>query len=99
MLELIKALNTRLGITIVMVLHDINQAARYSRRLVVLKDGNIYKTGTPEEIITEELVDEVFDVKVRVFNDPENNCPYFIPVSRNYEVTQEFDAYKCCTRI
>lgn len=80
-LELVKSLNSQLGITVVMVLHDINQAARFSREIIVLKDGRVYKRGRPEEIVTEEVMEEVFNVKVRVFRDHENNCPYFIPVS------------------
>lgn len=88
-LELVKNLNVRLGITIAMVLHDINQAARYSGKIVALKDGKIYKSGTPEEMITESLLQEVFRVKVRVFNDPETGCPYFIPVSGSCDLLRD----------
>ncbi|KPU43385.1 putative siderophore transport system ATP-binding protein YusV [Oxobacter pfennigii] len=93
-LELVKALNSILGITIVMVLHDINQAARYSKHMVVLKDGNVYRSGTPEEIVTEKVLEEVFNIKVRVFSDPDNNCPYFIPVRGNSECAAALDLYK-----
>ena len=84
-LELIKSLNAQLGITIVMVLHDINQAARYSKSIIALKDRRVYKMGRPEEIVTEKVLEEVFNVKVKVFSDSHNNCSYFIPVSGSNE--------------
>jgi iron complex transport system ATP-binding protein len=78
-LELVKSLNNDMGITIIMVLHDLNMVARYSNTLAVLKDGKIFKIGTPNEIITEEVLEEVFDVKAKIFTESSNNCPYFIP--------------------
>lgn len=98
-LELVKSLNARLGITIVMVLHDINQAARYSKSIVVLKDGGVYKTGSPEEVVTEEVLQKVFNVRVRVFRDPDNECPYFIPVGGNCEFSASMDSYKKYSQI
>lgn len=80
-LELIRKLNQKLDLTIVMVLHDLNQAARYSKKIVILKDGKIYKSGSPSEIINKEILEDVFNINVKVFNDDENNCPYFIPIS------------------
>jgi iron complex transport system ATP-binding protein len=79
-LEMIKDLNRKMALTIVMVLHDLNQAARYSHRLIVLKDGRVYRSGTPSEIINPELLEEVFDIRVRILEDPEYACPYFIPL-------------------
>ena len=90
-LELVKSLNGRLGITIVMVLHDINQAARYSKIIVVLKNGKIYMKGKPEEIVTEKVLEDVFEVKVRVFKDTDNNCPYFIPVGGRCDLKRVTD--------
>lgn len=79
-LELVKNLNEELGITVVMVLHDLNQAARYSKSILVLKDGEIYKKGSPHEVITEKILEDVFKIRVKVFEDADNNCPYFIPM-------------------
>lgn len=93
-LELVKSLNARLGITIVMVLHDINQAARYSKSIVALKDGGVYKTGAPEEIVTEEVLREVFHVRVRVFRDPDSGRPYFIPVGGDCGYAADMGSYK-----
>lgn len=80
-LELVKRLNTSLNLTIIMILHDLNQAARYSKRIVVLKDGRIYRDGTPGEIISEPVLRDVFNIKVKVFTDREYNCPFFLPLS------------------
>ena len=53
-LELVRHLNQKLGITIVMVLHDLNLAARYSDQLYALKSRKLYRKGTPEEVLTAE---------------------------------------------
>ena len=84
LLEMIKRLNREMGLTIVMVLHDLNQASRYSKRLIVLKDGFVHSTGSPEEIITPELLADVFNIEVRIHRDPEYCCPYFIPLQNRY---------------
>jgi iron complex transport system ATP-binding protein len=80
LLELIKRLNQQMGLTIVMVLHDINQAARYSDKIIVIKDGQKYKEGKPYEIVTKSVLEDVFNIEVKVFEDNENGCPYFIPI-------------------
>ncbi len=82
-LELIKELNETLNITVVMVLHDLNQAARYSDKLFVLKEGILSKIGCPKEVINEYLLKDVFGIKANVYNDKINNCPYFIPKKLN----------------
>lgn len=79
-LELINRLNKEMDITVVMVLHDLNQAARYSDKIIVVKDEKIYKEGRPEEIINEKLLEDVFNIKVKIFNDEDNKCPYFLPI-------------------
>ena len=61
-LKLIRQLNQEYGITIVMVLHDINQSLYYSDEIVAMKDGKIIAHGLPEEVITGKLVKEVYDV-------------------------------------
>lgn len=65
-LKLIRKLNREFGITIVMVLHDINQSLYYSDEIVAMKDGKIIAQGLPEEIITSELVKEVYDVELSI---------------------------------
>ncbi|MBB3112458.1 iron complex transport system ATP-binding protein [Paenibacillus phyllosphaerae] len=65
-LELVRELNASHGLTIVMVLHDMNQAIRYSDQLVVMKDGRICHQGTPRDIMTAELIQTVYGVKAIV---------------------------------
>lgn len=82
MLDLLANLNARRGTTIVMVLHELNLAARYADHLVAMKDGRIVATGTPEEVVTEALVRDVFGLDNRVITDPVAQTPLVLPVSR-----------------
>lgn len=74
-MELIKELNKKLGITIVMVLHDLNQASQYSERVLVLKDGKKFAEGSTGDILTRELVREIYRVESEV--EYYNGLPYF----------------------
>lgn len=78
-LELVKKLNMEFGITIIMVLHDLNLAARYSDELYVIKDGDVYAKGHPKEIITAKNLYAVFEIQAEIFEDSINKCPFFIP--------------------
>lgn len=78
-LELVRDLNQKLDITILMVLHDLNLAARYSDYLYVIKDGSLYAQGTPQEILTENNLRNVFSIEAFIKNDDGHSCPYFIP--------------------
>lgn len=78
-LELVKELNESLGITVIMVLHDLNQASRYSDNIYVLRDGRICEYGKPNNIIRSELLKDVFRIEAHIYQDKVNNCPYFIP--------------------
>lgn len=90
-LELIKALNRRRNLTIVMVLHDINQAARYSHRLAVMHRGALFKVGTPGEILTEDLIRQVYRMDARILHEDCTGCPYIIPLGIAAEVTDHHD--------
>lgn len=79
-LELVRRLNRELGITIVMVLHDINLAARYSDLLAVIRGGRLYALGKPSDIITEENLRDIFEIEAAVYSDPIHECPLFIPL-------------------
>ncbi len=70
MLELIKSLNVTHGLTIVMVLHEINQAIRYSDQILVMKEGEVVMEGTPNEVITEKMMKSIYGVDVVVKEDP-----------------------------
>jgi iron complex transport system ATP-binding protein len=81
-LELIGRLHAERGRTVVLVLHDLNLAARYAQRLVAMKDGALVASGTPAEVLTEELLAEVFELEARVLPDPVTGTPMVVPVRR-----------------
>ena len=82
-LELVRRLNREAGRTVVMVLHDLNLAARYADRLVALRDGRVVAEGVPAEVITEELLAAVFGLAARVIEDPVAGTPLVIPLGRH----------------
>ncbi|MFE5857050.1 ABC transporter ATP-binding protein [Streptomyces sp. NPDC056500] len=68
------------GKTIVAVLHDLNQAARYADHLVVMRDGGVVTTGSPQQVITAELIEEVFCLRSLVVPDPVTGTPTVVPL-------------------
>lgn len=70
------------GATLVAVLHDLNHAARYATHLVAMRDGAIVAQGDPQEIITAELVEAVYDLPCRVITDPVSGTPLVLPLGR-----------------
>ena len=78
LLDLFARLNAD-GTTIVAVLHDLNQAARYATHLIAMKDGQIVAEGTPREVVTVETVRAVFDVDALVIDDPVTGTPMVVP--------------------
>ncbi|WP_016924393.1 ABC transporter ATP-binding protein [Prochlorothrix hollandica] len=81
-LELLRDLNRQEQRTIVMVLHDLNQACRYGDRLVVLHQGRIYAEGSPGEVITPGLIEAVFGLACHIMVDPISQTPLCIPLGR-----------------
>ncbi len=79
-MELISGLNKEFGITIIMVLHDLNQAARYSHRLLVIKEGRIFAEGAPEKVLTKEMLRHVYHVEAEVALDRRIGKPVFYPL-------------------
>lgn len=65
-LQLVRKLNRKFGITIIMVLHDINQAIAYSDNVIGMKDGKVLVEGDPEEVITEECIRELYGIELGV---------------------------------
>jgi iron complex transport system ATP-binding protein len=80
-LDLLKRLNETEGITVVMVIHDINQAARYAHRLIALRDGKVVAQGTPSSVITPQTLESVFGIQAKVITDPVTGHPMCIPLS------------------
>lgn len=74
-LELLQQLNIDQKRTIVMVLHDLNQAARFADYIVALKDGQVVKSGTCEEVITPSVLKDVFQIDAEIGKDPRTNKP------------------------
>lgn len=83
-LDLLTDLNREQGTTIVMVLHDINLAARYSDYLVAMKDGTILVQGTPEDVVTPTHIEEVFGIRCQVHSDPVSGTPLVMPIGRHH---------------
>jgi iron complex transport system ATP-binding protein len=81
-LELVGRLHAERGRTVVVVLHDLNLAARYAQRLVAMKDGALVASGTPDAVLTEELLARVFGLEARVLPDPVAGTPMVVPVRR-----------------
>ncbi|MNW58833.1 putative siderophore transport system ATP-binding protein YusV [compost metagenome] len=81
LLELFGDLN-REGRTLVAVLHDLNHACRYATHLVAMKDGAVVAQGAPGEIVTAELVEEVFGLRCTIIDDPVTGTPLVIPLGR-----------------
>ncbi|KOP81132.1 ABC transporter ATP-binding protein [Lysinibacillus sp. FJAT-14745] len=86
-LEIVKDLNEQHRCTIVMVLHDINHAARYSDHLIAMRQGAVMKTGTPEEILCADVMRNVFNINARIMEDPVTKTP----VCYGYDVMKETD--------
>ena len=82
-LDLCADLHAQQNRTLVAVLHDLNQACRYATHLVAMRDGRIVAQGPPTEIVTAELVEEVFGLPCRVIPDPETGTPLVIPAARS----------------
>lgn len=80
-LELVKELNEKLNLTVIMVLHDLNQAAKYSNKVVVLKNGQVKAMGKPEEILNEKLIRDVYNVDMNVLKNQFGEKLIFIPKS------------------
>jgi iron complex transport system ATP-binding protein len=78
-LELVKKLNIEKERTIILVLHDLNQAARYAHRMIALNEGKIVADGTPNEVLTPGLLAEVFGVRAHIIQDPERGTPVCLP--------------------
>ena len=79
-LDLVDKLHADLGRTVVMVLHDLNLAARYSDHLIVMRDGAIVTSGAPDEVIHPDMLRQVFGLESQVMADPVSLRPLIVPV-------------------
>jgi iron complex transport system ATP-binding protein len=77
-IELVQTLNREQRLTVIASMHDLNMAALYFDRLVLLKDGHIFADGLPDEVLTEETIKEVFSAAVQVTQHPLTHTPHII---------------------
>jgi iron complex transport system ATP-binding protein len=82
-LDLLVDLNRADRRTIVLVLHDLNQACRYSHHLVAMRDGAVVVEGAPSDVVDETLVRDVFDLDAKVVPDPVSGTPMVVPIGRH----------------
>ncbi|WP_230399062.1 ABC transporter ATP-binding protein [Novisyntrophococcus fermenticellae] len=83
-LDLLTDLNKKKGTTIVMVLHDINLSARYADYIFALREGTLIAEGKPSDVITEELIQTVYEMNSSVIRDPVSGSPYVLPKGRHH---------------
>lgn len=83
-LDLLTDLNHTLGTTIVLVLHDLNLAARYADHLIALASGRLHAAGIPEEVLTPDIVLAVFGLHSQIITDPTCGKPLMLPIGRHH---------------
>ena len=81
LMELVKEINNKFNMTIVMVLHELNQASRYSDYLFIMKKGNIVASGKPKDIINEDILQEVYPIECEIDQDPISENPRIHPMT------------------
>ena len=79
-LELVNRLNKETGVTVVLVLHDLNQAARYGNYLFAMKEGKIFAQGNPEEVLNPQNILSIYNIEAKIFNAA--GYPVVIPERR-----------------
>ena len=83
-LDLVTDLNRNRGTTVAIILHDLNLAARYADHIIAMKAGGVVALGAPGEVVTAELVRDVFGLDSRIIPDPVSGTPLIIPVGRHH---------------
>jgi len=77
-LDLIRKLNRQTGMTVIAVFHDLNLAAEYCDKLVVLNHGRVEVSGSPDEVLTSDMILKVYDAKVLTEQNPVSNKPHIM---------------------
>jgi len=92
-LDLLFELNQNQKTTILMVLHDLNLAARYAHNMIAIKDGTVFCQGAPENILKRDMVKAVFDMECHITKDPLFDTPMCIPYGKRRVVNKK--AFEC----
>ena len=93
--QMLKNLSVEKSILVIMISHDINIAAKYADEIIMMHDGSIYATGTPQDVITEENMETVYGVKTEIIDDegrPHVILKSFIPVSMKDDETDSAES-------
>ncbi|RDI18043.1 iron complex transport system ATP-binding protein [Rhodococcus sp. AG1013] len=83
-LDLVDRMHEEMGRTVIMVLHDLNLAVRYSDHLIVMAEGRIVASGAPQDVISAELLLEVFGLEAAVIDDPVSDRPLIVPIGARH---------------
>jgi ABC-type cobalamin/Fe3+-siderophores transport system ATPase subunit len=78
-LNILQRLNRDNGMTLVLAMHDLQLASKYCKRLILINKGQIIKDGTPDEVLKKEILESVYDVKVKIFRDEEDGSVMISP--------------------
>lgn len=84
MMDMIQSLNARHGLTVVMILHDLNLAAEYCRKIVLLSQGALFACGAPADVLTYQNIEQVYSTVVVVNNNPVTKNPNVLLVPQRY---------------
>ena len=88
-MDCLRRLNQKLGKTMVLVVHDLNLAARYADHIFALRDGRIAAAGAPAEVLTLHTLRRVFDVETRIISDEEHQLRFCMPVGKSTSASEK----------
>jgi len=88
-LELVKGFNMEQGLTVIGAMHDLNLAALYFDRLVLLKEGRVWADGAPAQVLTEDIIREVFSASVRVQPHPTAGVPHIVVIPKESTIKRQ----------
>lgn len=97
-LHLLQKLNASNNRTVVMVVHDLNHAARYAHHMIAIKSGSVVGEGTPSEVMTQDIMREVFNIEADIVSDPRTGVPLCLPYALAGQPAADKAAMKSSSR-
>lgn len=97
-LHLLQKLNANNNRTVVMVVHDLNHAARYAHHMIAIKSGSVVGEGTPSEVMTQDIMREVFNIEADIVSDPRTGVPLCLPYALAGQPAADNAAMKSSSR-